>query len=137
MLGSMSPSALTGEPACPPAVGDASPAASPRTLRAVRRAFDSIDAAAWDTLVARNPWATPFSRWAFHRAWWDAYSGSAHDQTLVVVDPAAGDRPVAIVPLMPRHAVEPTDAANAAHMRHGSAPELTPVEPHAKAVFFG
>src|SRR3982751_2233237 len=38
---------------------------------------------------------------------------------------------------MHRHEVEPSDAVNEAHMRHGSGPELTPVEPHAKAIFFG
>ena len=36
-------------------------------------------------LAARNPWATPFSGWAFHRAWWDAYGANAHEETLVVV----------------------------------------------------
>ena len=30
----------------------------------------------------RDPWATPFSSWAFHRAWWDAYGANAHEQTL-------------------------------------------------------
>jgi len=137
---------LVKEPACPgprEATGVlAGSADAPRSrdqtgLRAVQRPFDSIRPEAWDALAAANPWATPFSRWAFHRAWWDAYSGSAHDQTLVVVDPATPDRPVAIVPLMHRHEVEPTDAANEAHMRHGSSPPLTAVEPHAKAVFFG
>jgi CelD/BcsL family acetyltransferase involved in cellulose biosynthesis len=137
---------LVKEPACPGATEpgevrarppDTPPSRGDSRLRAEQRPFDSLRPEVWDALAAANPWATPFSRWAFHRAWWDAYSGSAHDQTLVVVDPATGDRPVAIVPLMHRHAVEPTDAANAAHMRHGSAPELTPVEPHAKVVFFG
>jgi CelD/BcsL family acetyltransferase involved in cellulose biosynthesis len=137
---------LEREPACPgadepaEAVTAASrglPGAPAGRLRAEQRPFDSVRPEVWDALAEANPWATPFSRWGFHRAWWDAYSGSAHDQTLVVVDPAAVDRPVAIVPLMHRHEVEPTDAANAAHMRHGSAPELTPVEPHAKAIFFG
>ena len=100
----MSPSALTGEPPCPPAVGDdLAPAASPRTLRAVRRAFDTIDAATWDTLVARNPWATPFSRWAFHRAWWDAYGANAHEETLVFV-PADGPDDAAPVAIVAAHA---------------------------------
>jgi CelD/BcsL family acetyltransferase involved in cellulose biosynthesis len=137
---------LEREPACPGADGPARavtaatngrPAPLDSRLRAEQRTFDSVRAEVWDALAAANPWATPFSRWAFHRAWWDAYSGSAHDQTLVVVDPAAPNRPVAIVPLMHRHEVEPTDEANEAHMRHGSSPPLTPVEPHAKAIFFG
>jgi CelD/BcsL family acetyltransferase involved in cellulose biosynthesis len=136
----MSPSALTGEPPCPPAVGDdPSPTASPRTLRAVRRAFDTVDAATWDTLVARNPWATPFSRWAFHRAWWDAFGENAHEETLVFV-PADGPddaAPVAIVPLMHRHEVEPGDVELATKMRHADGPPLTPVPDDAKAVFFG
>src|SRR6478735_4763961 len=109
----MSPSALTGEPPCPPAVGDdLAPTASPRTLRAVRRAFDTVDAATWDALVARNTWATPFSRWAFHRAWWDAYGAN-------------------------RHEVEPGDVELATKMRHADGPPLTPVPDDAKAVFFG
>lgn len=137
---------LEKEPACPGAdkAADMAPGAvetrrmsSDGPLRAEQRPFDSIRPEVWDALAAANPWSTPFARWGFHRAWWDAYSGSAHDQTLVVVDPAAPGRPVAIVPLMHRHEVEPTDAANAAHMRHGTGPALTPVEPQAKAVFFG
>jgi len=56
-------------------------------LRAERRAFSDINPATWDELAFRNPYATPFSTWAFHRAWWDAYGANAHDQTVVVVDP--------------------------------------------------
>jgi CelD/BcsL family acetyltransferase involved in cellulose biosynthesis len=137
---------LVKEPACPGAReptqdlagSHSAPAARADTrLRAEQRPFDSVRPEVWDALAAANPWATPFARWGFHRAWWDAYSGTAHDQTLVVMDPASAERPVAIVPLMHRHEVEPTDAANEVHMRRGSAPELTAVEPHAKAVFFG
>lgn len=134
----MSPSSLTGEPPCPPAVGDV-PAASARTLRAVRRPFDRIDATAWDTLAAATPWATPFSRWAFHRAWWDAYGDNAHEETVVLV-PADGPDdapPITIAPLMHRHEVEPDDVALRTKMRHGTEHELTPVAPEAKAVFFG
>jgi CelD/BcsL family acetyltransferase involved in cellulose biosynthesis len=56
-----------------------------------------------------------------------------------VVDPdrAESDPPIAIVPLMHRHEVEPTDAERHTTMRHGSGRLLTPVEPHAKAIFFG
>ena len=75
----------------------------------------------WDDLAAPHPWATPFAAWAFHRAWWDAYGATAHDQTLVVVDPPTprpDARPVAIVPLMHRHEVEATDATSHTTMRH-------------------
>ncbi len=140
----MSQSALAVEPACPGPVGsdDLPPApTSPasRRLRVEPHPLATIAPETWDALVAANPWATPFSRWAFHRAWWDAYGATAHEQTLVVVDPDAPGTaaPVAIVPLMHRHMVEPTDAATHTTMRHGAGAELTPVEPHAKAVFFG
>ena len=108
-------------------------------LRVEQRPFDSVDPATWDALAARNPWSTPFARWAFHRAWWDAYGGSAHDQTLVVLDETAGAdaQPIAIVPLMHRHEVEPTDAEQRTTMRHAPGSAMTAVEPHAKAVFFG
>lgn len=138
----MTRAAVEVEPACPEGLTEvlaARPSAASRELIAVRRAFGSVAPEVWDALAARNPWSTPFARWAFHRAWWDAYGASAHDQTVVVVDPAAGsDRePVAIVPLMHRHQVEPTDLATHTTMRHGSTVELTPVPSTAKAVFFG
>ena len=88
------------------------------------RPFADIPRATWDGLAARNPWATPFSGWAFQRAWWDAYGANAHEETLVVVrsDAPADGRatPVAIVPLMHRHEVEPTDALTHTTMRHGA-----------------
>ena len=55
-------------------------------------------------LVDATPCATPFSAWAFHRAWWDAYGANAHEQTLVAYE---GDELLGIVPLMHRHEVEP------------------------------
>jgi CelD/BcsL family acetyltransferase involved in cellulose biosynthesis len=131
---------LDAEPACPgEATAEPERAIGPRTLVAERRAFADIDPETWDRLAAENPWATPFAAWCFHRAWWDAYSAGAHDQTLVVVDRSApsGAPPVAIAPLMHRHEVEPTDDAMHTTMRHGSAAPLTPVGPRAKAVFFG
>jgi CelD/BcsL family acetyltransferase involved in cellulose biosynthesis len=137
----MSSSALAVEPACPGPIGSED-LPSARTLppeaplSVERTPFAAVPQATWDGLAAASPWATPFSSWAFHRAWWDAYGATAHEQTLVVTDPAAG-RTVAIVPLMHRHAVEPTDAATHTTMRHGAGAELTPVEPQAKAVFFG
>ena len=83
--------------------------------------------------------ATPFAAWAFHRAWWDAYSDNAHEQTLVAVAPGAeaGADPVAIVPLMHRHEVEPGDAELHTTLRHEGGEALTPVPPTAKAIFFG
>ena len=141
--------APNAEPACPGSTDagtperDTDPTASAAALRVERRPFDSIDRATWDRLAARNPAATPFSSWAFQRAWWDAYGASAHDQTLVVISatgipggPEAGD-PVAIVPLMHRHEIEPDDAETASTIRHGDASHLTPVPPTAKAIFFG
>ena len=152
---------LTGEPPCTPATGADMPVANPHMLRAVRRSFDSIDAVTWDALAAANPWATPFSAWAFHRAWWDAYGANAHEETLVLVpgdtpadaaedappdgarapdnDPAPDTAapPVAIVPLMHRHEVEPGDVEFRTMLRSQDGPILTPVSPDAKAVFFG
>jgi CelD/BcsL family acetyltransferase involved in cellulose biosynthesis len=128
-----------------PATGPARPslhAPERRQLRAERRAFADVPRETWDRLAALNPFATPFSAWAFHRAWWDAYGESAHEETLVIVDPADGARPgtgtpVAIAPLMHRHVVEPRDAETHTSIRHGAGAELTPVEPTAKAVYFG
>jgi CelD/BcsL family acetyltransferase involved in cellulose biosynthesis len=115
-----------------------------RRLRAERRAFHHIPRATWDALVAKNPWATPFSAWAFHCAWWDGYRESAHEQNIVVVDadaptgaPGSAEDPVAIVPLMHRHVVEESDAVTHTMIRHGSGSNLTPVAPTAKAVYFG
>jgi len=60
-------------------------------------------------------------------------------ETLVVEDAAApaGSPPVAIVPLMHRHEVEPSDAEMATRIRHGDGTPLTEVPPTAKAIFFG
>ncbi len=130
---------LEAEPACPGP--DDTTAASGRPeatrLRAERCAFGSIPRDTWDRLAAANPWATPFSSWAFHRAWWDGYGASAHDETLTVHDAANPAEPVAIVPLMHRHEVEPTDVETHTTIRPGSGMPLTTVEPQAKAVFFG
>lgn len=110
-----------------------------RPLIAERRAFHDIDQAVWDDLAVRNPWATPFSAWAFHRAWWDAYGPNAHDETLVVIGTGAADpdRPIAIVPLMDRHVVEPNDAETHTTLRHADTAPLTPIPPSACAVYFG
>ena len=103
------------------------------------RRLAAIDAATWDRLAAANPWATPFSSWAFQRAWWEAYGDNAHDETLVILDPADGPGadPVAIVPLMHRHEIEPYDAERHTTLRHAGGVDLTPVPPTATAIFFG
>ena len=108
--------------------------------------FDAIPRDAWDRLLAATPAATPFSRWTLHRAWWDAYGDTAHEQYLCLTagDGAAPDGSeeadpddlVAIVPLMHRHEVEPTDAATATALRR-SGRQVSQVEPDAKAVFMG
>ena len=137
----MTAPALEAEPPCP-GPAEAFPDSTdrlPGTLRAERRPFDEISRETWERLAARTPWATPFSAWAFHRAWWDAYSANAHEETLAIVaaDAPPGAEPVAIVPLMHRHEVEPSDALTQTRMRHGTELALTPVPPTAKAVFFG
>ena len=94
--------------------------------------------------MALTPAATHFARWSFHRAWWDAYGDTAHEQYLVCV-PA--DSPAdrldwelarAIVPLMHRHEVEPEDIVNKTVLRerdHGADCRVVPAD--AKAIFFG
>ena len=132
---------LDAEPACPgPLEAIPRPTSEPTlAFRAEQRPFDSIPRTTWDRLAASTPWATPFSAWPFHRAWWDAYADNAHDETLVVCrgDASTDPEPVAIVPLMHRHEVEPSDAVTRTTMRHGSDRFLTPVSPTAKAIMFG
>ena len=130
---------LDAEPACPgPLAGFPTSDDAPNAkLRAELRSFDAIPRETWDRLAARNPWSTPFSAWAFHRAWWDAYGDNAHDETLVVCGDGPGTEPVAIVPLMHRHEVEPTDAARRTTLRHTDDLPLTAVAPTAKAMLFG
>src|SRR6476659_2691425 len=130
---------LDAEPACPAADRDATAAPAPTTLHVERRSIDDIPQATWDALAAKNPWSTPFSGWAFQRAWWDAYRANAHEETLVLVpsDAGPGADPVAILPLMHRHEVEPGEGPLHTKMRHGAPSELTPVAPTATAVFFG
>ena len=112
---------------------------SEQSLRAVRRPFETIAPTTWDRLAAANQWATPFSGWAFHRAWWDAYGAHAHEQTFVAI-PAVGPddaEPVAILPLMHRHEVEPDDAILRTRLRGDPGRGMTAVAPTAKAVFLG
>jgi CelD/BcsL family acetyltransferase involved in cellulose biosynthesis len=137
----VTPLTLDAEPACPdiafrPQGSTASPAV--QHAHAERRRVADIPQNVWDELAARNPWATPFSSWTFHRAWWEAYGENVHEETLVICQDGSGsDAPIAIVPLMHRHEVEPGDELIHTTMRHGRTLELTPVEPSATAVFFG
>ncbi len=119
-----------------PADSPADSAAGAR-LVAIRRAFGEIPAATWDALADRTPGATPFSRHCVQAAWWSGYGATAHDQTLIVVDQAAPEAIVGIVPLMHRHELEPGDLAAKTTIRHQSGRELRPVPASATAVFFG
>jgi CelD/BcsL family acetyltransferase involved in cellulose biosynthesis len=143
----VTPTTLDAEPACPGLEFDRTASATaeaarpfapptPRPLHAEPRRVTDIPRETWDALADRNPWVTAFSRFAFQRAWWDAFGANAHDETLVVCTDDAHE-PIAIVPLMHRHEVEASDALTHTTMRHGQALELTPVEPTATAVFFG
>jgi CelD/BcsL family acetyltransferase involved in cellulose biosynthesis len=104
---------------------------------AVRRRFDHIPAATWNTLVDRSPAATPFSRHCVQRAWWDAYGAEAHEQTLVIVREADPTDIVGIAPLMHRHELEPGDLAARTTLRHEVSRQILPVPDSATAVFFG
>ena len=107
--------------------------------------FAAIPRETWDRLTAATPAATPFSRWTFHRAWWDAYGSTAHEQYLACVradapgirigEPFADSEDVlGIVPLMHRHEVEPGDAETATLLRR-RVESGTSLRPDAKAVF--
>ena len=140
----MTPTKLDAEPACPGNVYRPAGTVKRATLgshghHAERRGVADIPQVTWDGLAARTAWSTPFSGWAFQRAWWDAYGANAHEDTLVVCadEPGGDGEPIAIIPLMHRHEVEPTDAITHTTIRHGAAVELTPVDPTATAVFFG
>ena len=77
------------------------PLPEPGTLEMRRIPFSDIPRAAWDQLFDLTPAATPFSRWTFHRAWWDAYGGTAQERYLVLT--TAGHLDIrGIVPLMER-----------------------------------
>ncbi len=127
---SLSPAAEpTVEPACP--------------LVARPVSFEAIPRATWEALLSRTARATPFSRWTWHRAWWDAYGATAHQQYLACLPAGEGGRTSldpgrvrGIVPLMHRHEVEAGDAAAATVLRQASVRVSTPVAPEAKAVFF-
>jgi CelD/BcsL family acetyltransferase involved in cellulose biosynthesis len=134
----VTPLTLDAEPACPASTPPAEQATSGDALRIEPRSIRDIPRDRWDALAARTPWATPFSSWAFQRAWWDAYADNAHEETLVLCpDRPGGGDPVAIVPLMHRHEVEPGDELTQTKIRHGADMTLTPVPPTATAIFFG
>ena len=97
------------------------PAPCPRptpttSLQARRIAFDAIPRPVWETLLARTARRTPFSRWTFHRAWWDAYGDTAEPHYLVCCRPGATDDDiVAIVPLMTRPSTPDAPGARPGH----------------------
>ena len=110
-----------------------------------RTPLAEIPRSAWDRLLAVTARPTPFSRWTVHRAWWDAYGSTAHEQYLVCIRAEAGTASlgsgaasaaediVAIVPLMHRHEVEPEDAASFTALRRPA--DGTAVRPDATAIF--
>jgi CelD/BcsL family acetyltransferase involved in cellulose biosynthesis len=117
---------------------------APTALVACPVSFTDIPRPCWERLLAATPAATPFARWTFHRAWWDAYGDTAHEQYLACVPTASRADRIdwelvrAIVPLMHRHEVEPQDIVNRTVLRErdgGEARQTVP--PDAKAVFFG
>ncbi len=118
------------------------PCAPPTTVGSLtvrRTPLEAIPRPAWDRLLAVTARPTPFSRWTTHRAWWDAYGSTAHEQYLLCsrVEPGALagiDDIVAIVPLMHRHEVEPQDAVSYTPLRR-PAEDGTHVPPDATAVF--
>lgn len=106
--------------------------------------FGDIPRSCWDRLLALTPSATPFARWSFHRAWWDAYGDTAHEQYLAVMPAGSpNDRAIdwqtvrAVVPLMHRHEVEPDDLANRTVLRERDHGDGRTVRSDAKAIFFG
>jgi hypothetical protein len=104
-------------------------------------AFADIPRTTWDRLLTHSHSPTPFSRWTFHRAWWDAYGDTAHEQYLACVPHGHGttidwSAVRAIVPLMHRHEIEPEDAECRTSVRPHEATG-TRVPGEAKGVFFG
>ena len=114
-------------------------APSAGALNVRRTPLADIPRSAWDRLLAVSERPTPFSRWTVHRAWWDAYGSTAHEQYLVCGRskpdgvPFAAEDILAIVPLMHRHEVEPEDAASFTTLRRPA--DGTPVRPDATAIF--
>ena len=116
-------------------------ATSEPVLAARRVGLDDIPRVVWDRLLADTPAASPFARWTFHRAWWDAYGSTAHPEYLVCVAADAGREDDtatrAIVPLMHRHAIEPDDQPTHTILRRRSHElEETAIPAESKTVFF-
>jgi CelD/BcsL family acetyltransferase involved in cellulose biosynthesis len=111
-----------------------SDSSSSPALEARNVAFDDIARADWDRLLARTAAATPFSRWNFHRAWWDAYGSGAHEQYTVMT--GADGEVRAIVPLMHRHEIEADDVPTHTTVREHS-PTCRNVDGEKMAVMFG
>jgi CelD/BcsL family acetyltransferase involved in cellulose biosynthesis len=141
MLGPVTGSTSVAEPPCPDAAAAASGPGQrhlEHSLRVERRPVASISEASWQRLAAANPWATPFSGYAFQRAWWEAYGENATDETVVVLGGDADpEEPIAILPLMGRHEAEPGDAESHTRLRHGHEGALTAVPGSATALFMG
>lgn len=72
-------------------------------LQVQRVPFEAIPRRAWDGLLAVTARPSPFTRWTFHRAWWDAYGETAEPRYLVCCRPDRDDI-IALVPLMDRDA---------------------------------
>nr|MBA2255033.1 GNAT family N-acetyltransferase [Chloroflexota bacterium] len=127
-----SPAPASPDAPCQPA-GDAA-----GTLVARPIEFDDIPRQDWDRLFAVTVAATPFSDWSMHRAWWDSYAATAHQQYLACypTNDRAASTILGIVPLMHRHQVEPDDAATRTALRRQHR-EGSRVSPEAKAIFFG
>ena len=81
----------------PSTAGAGVPGARPHPRLVARRIpFDAIPREAWDRLLAVTARATPFSRWEFHRAWWDGYGEAAHEDYMVcLAADEAGASPIA------------------------------------------
>jgi CelD/BcsL family acetyltransferase involved in cellulose biosynthesis len=118
-------------PGLAPAVG-----LTDRRLVARRTDFGEISPETWDALAGASSSATPFSRHCVQKAWWQAYGGTAHDETLLVSDGATG-RLVAIAPFMHRHEIEPGDLAARTVLRHEPGRPILRLPDSATAVFFG
>ena len=146
---------VVDDPACPerPAPGtgpsagqpvggtaiDRNPPPAGRPLVVERRPVLEVGQDPWDALAAATPWSTPFSAWAYHAAWWEAYGANAADETLVVLDPGrpGGSAPIAILPLMRRHVVEPGDAETHTELRHAPLETAAALPSGASVIYMG
>ena len=129
----MTTQTLDREPACPglslePTHSDVARRPADTGLRVEERPVRRRSRRRHGTrLAAREPVGDAVLRWAFHRAWWDAYGANAHEQTLAGRAGGRGRRRPAI-----RRASCPSciatrssraDAATHTTMRHGTRPD--------------